>query len=121
APLLNGSGFGGVWTAVYPKDERSYAAETTFLGALAHQATMAAANARLVAAAREKAALEERQRLAKELHDSVSQSLFGIHLGARMAREWLDPDRGQAAKPPASVIGTPEDCPAAKKARVLHL
>ena len=121
APLLYESGVVGVLTAVYPKDELPYAAETTFLGALAHQATMAAANARLVAAAREKAALEERQRLAKELHDSVSQSLFGIHLGARMAREWLDQDRDQAAKPIDYVIRLAEDCQAEMSARIFAL
>ena len=47
-----------------------YAAETSFLAALADQAATAAANARLLAAACEKVALEERHRLARELHDS---------------------------------------------------
>jgi signal transduction histidine kinase len=35
------------------------------------------------------ASLEERQRLARELHDSVSQALFGIQLGAQTVRELL--------------------------------
>ncbi len=41
------------------------------------------------------AALEERNRLARELHDSVSQTLFGIILTARSAQLLLerDPDR----------------------------
>src|SRR5258706_769154 len=38
----------------------------------------------------ELAILRERQRLARELHDSVSQLLFGIGLSAQMAREALD-------------------------------
>ncbi len=42
------------------------------------------------------AALEERQRLARELHDSLSQALYGIALGAHTAREFLDGDRGKA-------------------------
>ncbi len=37
--------------------------------------------------AQELAALQERQRLARELHDSVSQVLYGISLGAHTARE----------------------------------
>ena len=42
------------------------------------------------------AALEERQRLARELHDSVSQALYGIALGSRTARTLLE--RGEPAK-----------------------
>ncbi|MBK8024078.1 MAG: GAF domain-containing sensor histidine kinase [Chloroflexi bacterium] len=38
------------------------------------------------------AALEERTRLARELHDSVSQALYGIGLGAQTARRALDHD-----------------------------
>ena len=45
------------------------------------------------------AALEERQRLARELHDSVSQALYGIALGARTARTLLDRDPAKAAEP----------------------
>ena len=40
----------------------------------------------------EGASKEERTRLARELHDSVSQALFGIGLGARTARTLLDRD-----------------------------
>ncbi|HEU4494134.1 MAG TPA: PAS domain S-box protein [Rubrobacteraceae bacterium] len=64
--------------------------ERVFLGAVADQIAIAVENARLFAAAQEKAALEERQHLARELHDSVSQALYGIALGARTARAWLD-------------------------------
>jgi signal transduction histidine kinase len=47
--------------------------------------------------AQELAALQERQRLARELHDSVSQALYGISLGAHTAREALEHDPEQAA------------------------
>ncbi len=40
--------------------------------------------------AQELAALQERQRLARELHDSVSQALYGMSLGAYTAREALE-------------------------------
>src|SRR3989441_8441123 len=40
--------------------------------------------------------LQERQRLARELHDSVSQTLYGIGLGAYTAREALENDPEQA-------------------------
>jgi PAS domain S-box-containing protein len=39
------------------------------------------------------AALEERQKLARELHDSVSQALYGITLGARTALDALARDQ----------------------------
>ncbi len=42
--------------------------------------------------AHELAALEERTRLARELHDSVSQALYGIGLGAQTAYRHLDKD-----------------------------
>jgi signal transduction histidine kinase len=48
---------------------------------IANQAAVAIENARLYEQAQELAALEERQRLARELHDSVSQALYGISLG----------------------------------------
>jgi len=44
-------------------------------------------------------ALQERQRLAQELHDSVFQALYGIGLGAQTALEALDSDPGEAIAP----------------------
>ncbi|MGH3088861.1 MAG: PAS domain S-box protein, partial [Rubrobacteraceae bacterium] len=64
--------------------------ERVFLKAVADQTAVAVENAQLFAAAQGKAALEERQRLARELHDSVSQALYGIGLGARTARTLLE-------------------------------
>ena len=46
--------------------------------------------------AQELVSLQERQRLARELHDSVSQALYGIGLGAHTAREALESDPEQA-------------------------
>ncbi|HET7641197.1 MAG TPA: sensor histidine kinase [Ktedonobacteraceae bacterium] len=46
--------------------------------------------------AQELASLQERQRLARELHDSVSQALYGIGLGAYTAKEALESDPEQA-------------------------
>jgi len=52
---------------------------------LANQAGVAIENARLYKNAKKVAALEERQRLARELHDSVTQSLYGINLYSQAA------------------------------------
>src|SRR5439155_5939091 len=60
--------------------------------AIANQAAVAIENARLYEQAQELAAVEERQKLARELHDSVSQALYGIALGLHTARIQLDRD-----------------------------
>ncbi len=58
--------------------------------ALANQAAVAVENARLYKEAQRAAALDERQRLARDLHDSLSQALFGIALSANAAQEtWV--------------------------------
>jgi signal transduction histidine kinase len=67
--------------------------------ALADRAAVAIQNAELYEKAQHAASLEERQRLARELHDSVSQALYGIALGARTARLRIDNNPATAAEP----------------------
>ena len=55
------------------------------LQTLANQVSVAIENARLYEQARHLAVLDERQRLGRELHDSVTQSLYGISLYAQAA------------------------------------
>jgi signal transduction histidine kinase/sensor domain CHASE-containing protein len=57
--------------------------------ALANQAALAIENARLYEQAKQAAVLRERQRLARDLHDSVSQALYSIALGARTAQSLI--------------------------------
>jgi two-component system nitrate/nitrite sensor histidine kinase NarX len=66
---------------------------------LANQAAVAVENARLYDQARELATLEERQRLARELHDSVTQTLCAATMLARLVPEtWeRDSDQGRRA------------------------
>jgi signal transduction histidine kinase len=100
--LLRAARFPGTWlwapsTFYYPAGQEPGEDERVFLKAVADQTAVVVENARLFAEAHGKAALEERQRLARELHDSVSQALYGIALGSRTARTLLDreahPDR----------------------------
>jgi signal transduction histidine kinase len=69
--------------------------------AVASHAAVALENARLYEQARTLAILQERQRLARELHDSVSQALYGVALGTRTARQWLQ--RGEAGQAAAAL------------------
>jgi signal transduction histidine kinase len=75
------------------KEENAFTPHhATFALAIANQAAIAIENARLYEQAQELAAVEERQKLARELHDSVSQALYGIALGLHSARIQLDRD-----------------------------
>src|SRR5271170_912217 len=60
--------------------------ELAFYTALADQAAVAVTSARLGSEARQAAALLERTRLARDLHDSVSQALFSMTMHARAAQ-----------------------------------
>ncbi|MBX6340920.1 MAG: PAS domain S-box protein [Thermomicrobiaceae bacterium] len=67
--------------------------------AVARQAAVAIANARLHEQSRAMAALEERQRLARELHDAVTQTLFSASLvGDVLPALWeRNPERAREA------------------------
>jgi signal transduction histidine kinase len=56
---------------------------------LVRQERLVAENTRLHERARQAAVLEERQRLARELHDSVTQTLYGVSLYAEAASRAL--------------------------------
>ena len=63
---------------------------------LADQLAIAIENARLYDQARELATVQERQRLARDLHDAVSQTLFSASLIADLARIWeRNPDEAR--------------------------
>jgi PAS domain S-box-containing protein len=73
----------GVLSAFYPEEHDPTDADVGFLSAMADQVAVAVENAQLLTDLEGKAALEERHRLARELHDSVSQALFSMSLHAR--------------------------------------
>jgi signal transduction histidine kinase len=58
--------------------------------AIANHAAVAIENAQLYEEVHKVAVLEERQRMARDLHDSVSQALYGIALGSHAAREQVE-------------------------------
>lgn len=66
------------------------AARVELAMAMANHVAVAIENAHLYEQARSLAALQERQKLARELHDSVSQALYGIGLGTHTVLELLE-------------------------------
>jgi signal transduction histidine kinase len=73
------------------QDEFS-AADQEAIEVLAAHAAVAIENARSYDLARELSVIEERNRLARELHDSVTQRLFSLELAAETATTLLDRD-----------------------------
>ena len=77
-PLVHGDETLGM-LAFYHETERDYSSEDLELAqTFANQAAIAIKNARLFDQSREVAALEERNRLAREIHDTLAQGLTGI-------------------------------------------
>lgn len=76
----------GALTGFLETDNVLSAPQLQFLEAMASQAAVAVENWALAGQIQAKAALEERHRLARELHDTVSQSLFSLNLHARSAQ-----------------------------------
>ncbi|MCC2684378.1 MAG: signal transduction histidine kinase [Paenibacillaceae bacterium] len=62
-------------------------------------------NVMLQAASNEAAVIEERRRLARDLHDTVSQQLFAMHMTASALPQMIERDPQQAAKLIEQLIG----------------
>jgi signal transduction histidine kinase len=94
-PLMLRDQVSGMLVLTSSQEQAFTERHATLALAIANQAAIAIENARLYAQAQELAAVEERQKLARELHDSVSQALYGIALGLHTARLQLDRDPGE--------------------------
>ena len=78
----------------HPLDEQDLFTAKT----LADQLAIAVENARLYENARELAASRERQRLARDLHDAVSQTLFSVSLMAEVLPRIYENDVGEGKR-----------------------
>ncbi|MBE2270525.1 MAG: GAF domain-containing protein [Anaerolinea sp.] len=107
-PLVVGDKLIGVMDIRARESSRFGSTDALVMSTLADQIAVAVQNARLYAQAQELAVLEERNRLARELHDSVSQALYGIALGTRTARTLLDRDPKLVAEPLDYVLSLAE-------------
>lgn len=86
APLVTRERPVGTLSAYYRAGEEPDEREIALLSTIADQAAVAVENARLVAATADRAAFEERTRLAQDLHDSVTQTVFSLGMFARAAQ-----------------------------------
>jgi signal transduction histidine kinase len=78
--------------------ERSMSSEDlSLLAAIGQEVSIAVENARLYDRAQQMAAMEERNRLARELHDSVTQSLYSLTLYAEAAARMLEAGQSEEA------------------------
>jgi signal transduction histidine kinase len=91
-------------------------ADQRLIELLAAHAAIAIENARLHERSRELSIVEERNRLARELHDSVTQRLFAVALAAESASTLLARDRERSGGEPAG-----RDSGAAELRRVSEL
>jgi signal transduction histidine kinase len=97
-PVLRGDEVLGIIFAANKTTGGEFTAHDEELLALfAAHAAIALTNARLHEDSRELSAAEERERLARELHDAVSQKLFSVRAQARAAAILAERDPAQAA------------------------
>jgi signal transduction histidine kinase len=81
------------WLSCYRVADTGFGmSEASFLVALARQVGVIIENHRLRARSSQIAVVEERQRLARELHDAVTQALYSQLLFARAGRDALEED-----------------------------
>ncbi|HEX2739292.1 MAG TPA: PAS domain S-box protein [Rubrobacter sp.] len=120
-PLISRGRSLGTLTLLYLPGQEPGEEERVFLKAVADQTAVAIENARLFSEARGKAALEERQRLARELHDSVSQALYGIALGTKTAHALVKQDPDRASEPLEYVLSLAEAGMAEMRALIFEL
>ncbi len=97
-PLIAKDGFIGILVLAHSQPDY-YSSQTRILSqAYANQVAIAIHNAQLYQQAGSLATLEERNRLARELHDSVAQALYSISLFTDAMRRALETNRLEVAK-----------------------
>jgi PAS domain S-box-containing protein len=120
-PLVHREKVVGAMAAYYAGGKRPPEREMEFLRAMANEAAFTVEYARLLQAQRENAALEQRQRLARELHDSISQTVYGIALAARTAKQLVVTDPARLSEPLDMVLRLSEAALAEMRALIFEL
>ena len=96
-PIVSRSGIVGAFYVTDREGADEFSDEDQrLIEILAAHAAIAIEKARLYERSRELSILEERNRLARELHDSVTHQLFGLSLTAEAAATVIDHDTAEA-------------------------
>jgi signal transduction histidine kinase len=88
--VARGEVIGALYLTEKEEADEFSAGDQRLIELLAAHAAIAIENARLYERSRELSIVEERNRLARELHDSVTQQLFGVALAAKSAATLLE-------------------------------
>ncbi len=96
----------GVLAVLYAKDEEAILEEMTLLSFIADHLALVVENSRLYQKAERSAVMEERSRLARELHDSVTQSLYSANLYSAGARRYFEQKKFAEVDAYLAEIGT---------------
>jgi len=103
--VVQGQNYGGI--TLYYRRPRPFTDEEVQLAtSIGSQAALAIENARLRDQAEQSAAYAERARLARELHDSVTQSLYSVTLYAEAAARLLQSGQSSEAAGHLRELGT---------------
>jgi len=98
-PMIENGDVVGILSVQNLDEENAFReSDVHLLETFAASMSIALENARLYEQARHLAVLDERQRLGRELHDSVTQSLYGISLYAQAATGKLDAGQFKQAR-----------------------
>lgn len=97
-PVDIGGTFFGVFNVDFLEPRTFRREEVRAFTALAKRAALAIENARLYEQSRELAVYEERQRLARDLHDAVTQTLFSASLTAEVLPKIWERDQAEGAR-----------------------
>jgi signal transduction histidine kinase len=97
APAPSRGGPVGILCAINSPSTPFKSDEVNFLGILSAFAATAIENARLAEQARHALLAGERDRIAREMHDGLAQSLFSASLGLEVCKKTLDRDPERAA------------------------
>lgn len=103
-PIIVGDEVFGIFYLGYESPRVFGAEDERVFTALAQRAAVAVENARLYEQASEVALMGERNRIARDLHDRVSQVLYSINLFASAARTYLGRGDAEAAAAPLEQV-----------------
>jgi PAS domain S-box-containing protein len=120
-PLISDKEVYGGIVLCYRDKRRRNDEDLSLAATIGYQSALGIENARLREEAAKSAIANERYRLARELHDSVSQALYGISLGARTARQIASSESPRATDAIEYVLSLAEGGLAEMRALILEL